>query len=171
MHAQPGARSCSQPAIGGNHYGPVLIYMAKVADAKTATSGSFFKVAEDGYTGTTASWGTEVRSSCPTHRYTLTSLSRSSTQTVESAPLQFPNPSPLATTLSAPKSLPYMLVPTTHSHMSLASRLRLLGVGVRTRLVLAFPEGIRRVIRCLRRRFMIRASSMLARGQLCTLVE
>jgi cellulase len=64
MHAQPGARSCSQPAIGGNHYGPVLIYMAKVADAKTATSGSFFKVAEDGYTGTTASWGTEVSPAC-----------------------------------------------------------------------------------------------------------
>ncbi|KAF2279839.1 uncharacterized protein EI97DRAFT_371526 [Westerdykella ornata] len=60
MHAQPGQRSCSQPAIGGNHYGPVLIYMAKVADAKTATSGSFFKVAEDGYAGTTASWGTEI---------------------------------------------------------------------------------------------------------------
>lgn len=60
MHAQPGQRSCSQPAIGGNHYGPVLIYMAKVADAKTASSASFFKVAEDGYKGTTASWGTEI---------------------------------------------------------------------------------------------------------------
>jgi len=60
MHAQPGDRKCSQPAIGGNHYGPVNVYMAKVSDAKTATSGSFFKVAEDGYTGTTASWGTEI---------------------------------------------------------------------------------------------------------------
>jgi cellulase len=46
MHAQPGARACSSPAIGGNHYGPVLVYMAKVTDAKTATSASFFKVAE-----------------------------------------------------------------------------------------------------------------------------
>jgi hypothetical protein len=62
MHQQPGDRSCSNPAIGGNHYGPVMVYMAKVSDAKTANgaSASFFKVAEDGYTGTTASWGTEI---------------------------------------------------------------------------------------------------------------
>jgi len=60
MHAQPNQRACSQPAIGGAHYGPVMVYMAKVADAKTATSGSFFKVAEDGYKGTTATWGTEI---------------------------------------------------------------------------------------------------------------
>ncbi|KAF2182135.1 lytic polysaccharide monooxygenase [Zopfia rhizophila CBS 207.26] len=60
MHQQPGQRSCKDPAIGGNHYGPVLVYMAKVADAKTAKSASWFKVAEDGYTGTTASWGTEI---------------------------------------------------------------------------------------------------------------
>lgn len=39
-----------------------MVYMAKVNDAKTAdtSSASFFKVAEDGYTGTTASWGTEI---------------------------------------------------------------------------------------------------------------
>lgn len=62
MHQQPGDRSCSNPAIGGNHYGPVMVYMAKVSDAKTAgtSEASFFKVAEDGYTGTTASWGTEI---------------------------------------------------------------------------------------------------------------
>ncbi|CAN9359010.1 glycoside hydrolase [Alternaria alternata] len=72
MHAQPNSRSCSQPAIGGNHYGPVLIYMAKVADAKTATSGSFFKVAEDGYTGTTASWGTEIlNANCGKRAFTV----------------------------------------------------------------------------------------------------
>ncbi|KAF1844536.1 lytic polysaccharide monooxygenase [Cucurbitaria berberidis CBS 394.84] len=72
MHAQPGDRKCSQPAIGGNHYGPVLIYMAKVADAKTATSGSFFKVAEDGYTGTTASWGTEIlNANCGKRAFTV----------------------------------------------------------------------------------------------------
>ena len=34
--------------------------MAKVSDATTAKSGSFFKVAEDGYSGTVASWGTEI---------------------------------------------------------------------------------------------------------------
>ncbi|CAO2648510.1 Nn.00g077770.m01.CDS01 [Neocucurbitaria sp. VM-36] len=72
MHAQPGDRKCSQPAIGGNHYGPVLIYMAKVSDAKTATSGSFFKVAEDGYTGTTASWGTEIlNANCGKRAFTV----------------------------------------------------------------------------------------------------
>lgn len=72
MHAQPGDRKCSQPAIGGNHYGPVLVYMAKVSDAKTATSGSFFKVAEDGYTGTTASWGTEIlNANCGKRAFTV----------------------------------------------------------------------------------------------------
>jgi cellulase len=72
MHAQPGQRSCSQPAIGGNHYGPVLIYMAKVADAKTASSASWFKVAEDGYTGTTASWGTEIlNANCGKRAFTV----------------------------------------------------------------------------------------------------
>ncbi|ORY10142.1 beta-1,4-endoglucanase [Clohesyomyces aquaticus] len=60
MHQQPGDRNCKTQAIGGQHYGPVLVYMAKVADAKTASSASWFKVAEDGYTGTTASWGTEI---------------------------------------------------------------------------------------------------------------
>jgi cellulase len=60
MHAQPGDRSCSNQAIGGNHYGPVLVYMAKVSDATTASSASFFKVAEDGYKGTTPTWGTEI---------------------------------------------------------------------------------------------------------------
>ncbi|KAF1835254.1 endoglucanase B [Decorospora gaudefroyi] len=74
LHAQPGQRSCSQPAIGGNHYGPVMVYMAKVADAKTATSSSasFFKVAEDGYTGTTASWGTEIlNANCGKRAFTV----------------------------------------------------------------------------------------------------
>ncbi|KAF2841888.1 lytic polysaccharide monooxygenase [Patellaria atrata CBS 101060] len=73
MHAQPGQRSCSQPAIGGNHYGPVLIYMGKVSDAKTANSGvSWFKVAEDGYTGTTASWGTEIlNANCGKRAFTV----------------------------------------------------------------------------------------------------
>jgi hypothetical protein len=51
---------------------PVLVYMAKVADAKTATSGSFFKVAEDGYSGTTASWGTEIlNANCGKRAFTV----------------------------------------------------------------------------------------------------
>lgn len=62
MHQQPGQRDCGTEALGGNHYGPVYVYMAKVDDATTAdgASASFFKVAEDTYNGTTASWGTEI---------------------------------------------------------------------------------------------------------------
>ncbi|KAH8783192.1 glycoside hydrolase [Diaporthe sp. PMI_573] len=74
MHQQPGDRSCSNQAIGGNHYGPVMVYMAKVSDAKTAdgASASFFKVAEDGYTGTTASWGTEIlNANCGKRAFTV----------------------------------------------------------------------------------------------------
>lgn len=65
MHQQPGQRDCGTEALGGNHYGPVYVYMAKVDDATTAdgASASFFKVAEDTYNGTTASWGTEILNS------------------------------------------------------------------------------------------------------------
>jgi len=59
MHAQPGDRDCTKEAIGGNHYGPVLVYMSKVANAASDTgSGSWFKVAEEGYNPTTKIWGT-----------------------------------------------------------------------------------------------------------------
>ncbi|OCL08623.1 lytic polysaccharide monooxygenase [Glonium stellatum] len=73
MHQQPGDRSCSNPAIGGNHYGPVMIYMSKVADATTADgSSSWFKVAQDTYAGTTASWGTEIlNSNCGKRTFTV----------------------------------------------------------------------------------------------------
>lgn len=59
MHAQIGDRSCANQAIGGNHYGPVLVYMSKVNDATTDPgSGSWFKVDEEGYNPTTKKWGT-----------------------------------------------------------------------------------------------------------------
>ncbi len=59
MHAQPGDRACTSQAIGGNHFGPVIVYMSKVTDATTDTgSGSWFKVAEEGYNPTTKKWGT-----------------------------------------------------------------------------------------------------------------
>jgi len=50
MHAQNGQRSCANEAIGGQHYGPVTVYMAKVSDARTAagTSAGWFKVSEGG---------------------------------------------------------------------------------------------------------------------------
>ncbi|KAH6684371.1 glycoside hydrolase family 61 protein [Halenospora varia] len=61
MHAQPGDRKCSNAAIGGNHYGPVMVYMSKVTDAKTNVGdGSWFKVAEDGYNTATKKWGTDL---------------------------------------------------------------------------------------------------------------
>ncbi|PPR04279.1 hypothetical protein CVT24_013363 [Panaeolus cyanescens] len=50
MHAQNGDRSCRNEAIGGQHYGPVTVYMAAVSDARTASgsSASWFKVSESG---------------------------------------------------------------------------------------------------------------------------
>ncbi|KAM0158917.1 hypothetical protein ACHAPG_003853 [Botrytis cinerea] len=50
MHQQPGDRSCANEAIGGAHYGPVILYMSKVSNAATDTgSGSWFKVDQEGY--------------------------------------------------------------------------------------------------------------------------
>ncbi|TVY19326.1 putative endo-beta-1,4-glucanase D [Lachnellula arida] len=47
-------------AIGGNHHGPVLIHMSKVANAASDIgSGSWFKVAEEGYNPTTKIWRTD----------------------------------------------------------------------------------------------------------------
>lgn len=50
MHQQPGDRKCADEAIGGDHWGPVQAYMAKVTDATTAvgSSAGWFKVAEMG---------------------------------------------------------------------------------------------------------------------------
>ena len=50
MHAQHGDRSCRQEAIGGNHYGPVIVYMGAVSDATSASASSvgWFKVSELG---------------------------------------------------------------------------------------------------------------------------
>ncbi|KAK3295442.1 glycosyl hydrolase family 61-domain-containing protein [Chaetomium fimeti] len=50
MHQQNGDRSCSNEAIGGAHYGPVMVYMSKVADAVSADGSSgWFKIFEDGW--------------------------------------------------------------------------------------------------------------------------
>lgn len=59
MHAQPGDRSCTNQAIGGNHFGPVIVYMSKAIDA-TADPGSasWLKVDEEGCNPTTKKWGT-----------------------------------------------------------------------------------------------------------------
>jgi lytic cellulose monooxygenase (C1-hydroxylating) len=75
MHQQPGDRDCDTEAIGGNHYGPVMIYMSKVADATTADgSSAWFKVAQDTYAGTTESWGTEIlNANCGKRTFTVPS--------------------------------------------------------------------------------------------------
>lgn len=71
MHQQPGDRSCSSEAIGGAHYGPVQVYMAKVSDSSTAvgSSASWFKVFADtwaskGASGSDDAWGTKDLNAC-----------------------------------------------------------------------------------------------------------
>ncbi|KAG9041220.1 hypothetical protein FS837_012546, partial [Tulasnella sp. UAMH 9824] len=50
MHQQFTDRTCTLDAIGGNHDGPVIIYLAKVPDSSTAagSTASWFKVAQSG---------------------------------------------------------------------------------------------------------------------------
>lgn len=71
MHQQPGDRSCSNEAIGGAHYGPVLVYMASVDDASSAEgdSAAWFKVFQDtwasnGTSGSDDNWGTKDLNTC-----------------------------------------------------------------------------------------------------------
>ncbi|CAE7090922.1 unnamed protein product [Rhizoctonia solani] len=61
MHQQPGDRSCATEAIGGNHDGPTIIYMAKVDNAATAvgSDANWFKVAQTGLVSKDY-WGTDV---------------------------------------------------------------------------------------------------------------
>ncbi|KAF3044665.1 hypothetical protein E8E12_008202 [Didymella heteroderae] len=58
MHQQPNDRSCSNEAIGGAHYGPVLVYMSKVSNSATADGSTpFFKIYEDTWGQNTAGGG------------------------------------------------------------------------------------------------------------------
>jgi len=60
MHQQNGQRDCSQEGIGGNHFGPVMVYLSKVSDASTDTgSGKWFKIFELGYDAATKVWGND----------------------------------------------------------------------------------------------------------------
>ncbi|KAK3331269.1 glycosyl hydrolase family 61-domain-containing protein [Apodospora peruviana] len=72
MHQQPGDRSCNNEAIGGAHWGPVQIYLTKVADAAKAdgTTG-WFKIFSDswskksgGAVGDDDNWGTRDLNKC-----------------------------------------------------------------------------------------------------------
>lgn len=63
MHQQPADRTCANEAIGGDHWGPILIYMAKVTDATSAvgSSASWFKISEMGLPSNNPEyWATEV---------------------------------------------------------------------------------------------------------------
>ncbi|EIN08693.1 hypothetical protein PUNSTDRAFT_154785 [Punctularia strigosozonata HHB-11173 SS5] len=74
MHQQPNDRSCANEAIGGAHYGPMLVYMAKVDDATTAvgSDAGWFKIAEMGMPSNNPDyWGTEVLNDNCGH-YTVT---------------------------------------------------------------------------------------------------
>lgn len=63
MHQQPNDRSCADEAIGGDHWGPINIYMAKVDDALTAVGSeqNWFKISEMGLPSNNPEyWATEV---------------------------------------------------------------------------------------------------------------
>ncbi|KAK4249676.1 glycoside hydrolase [Corynascus novoguineensis] len=72
MHQQNGDRSCSNEAIGGAHYGPVIVYMSKVSDAASADGSSgWFKVFQDGWAKNSAGgsgdddhWGVKDLNAC-----------------------------------------------------------------------------------------------------------
>lgn len=59
MHQSPNDRTCTNEAIGGAHYGPVIVYMSKVDDAITNDgSGSWVLVDQEGYNVTKQYWET-----------------------------------------------------------------------------------------------------------------
>lgn len=75
MHQQQHDRACGTEAIGGNHFGPVMVYMSKVEDAATADgSDPWFKVSEFGYDAGNKTWGTDMlNQNCGRHTFTIPS--------------------------------------------------------------------------------------------------
>ncbi|KAH6919269.1 endoglucanase II [Coprinopsis sp. MPI-PUGE-AT-0042] len=75
MHQQPNDRSCASEAIGGDHHGPVTIYMASVSDAKTAvaTSANWFKIHETGLIGSNPKWWADdlLNANCGHYTFTI----------------------------------------------------------------------------------------------------
>ncbi|CAE6388865.1 unnamed protein product [Rhizoctonia solani] len=74
MH-QHNNRDCTQEAIGGNHDGPVMVYMAKVDNAATAdgSEANWFKVSETGLVSKDY-WGTDVmNANCGKVEFTIPS--------------------------------------------------------------------------------------------------
>ncbi|WDK22672.1 fungal cellulose binding domain-containing protein [Colletotrichum graminicola] len=72
MHQQNGDRSCQTEAIGGAHYGPVIVYLSKVNDAASADGSSpWFKIFQDGWgaksgagSGDDDYWGSKDLNTC-----------------------------------------------------------------------------------------------------------
>ncbi|RFU26461.1 lytic polysaccharide monooxygenase, partial [Scytalidium lignicola] len=72
MHQQPGDRSCANEAIGGDHFGPLHVYMSKVDDSSTADgSTGWFKIFADTWSplagssnGQGDNWGTKDLNTC-----------------------------------------------------------------------------------------------------------
>ncbi|THH17290.1 hypothetical protein EW146_g3499 [Bondarzewia mesenterica] len=77
MHQQPLDRSCADEAIGGDHYGPINIYLAEVSDATTAVGASadWFKINEMGLPSSNPDyWATEVlNDNCGHYTFTVPS--------------------------------------------------------------------------------------------------
>lgn len=72
MHQQPNDRNCANEAIGGAHYGPVMVYLSKVEDAASADgSAGWYKIYEDGWkknpaggSGSDDFWGNKDMNNC-----------------------------------------------------------------------------------------------------------
>ncbi|CAE6471367.1 unnamed protein product [Rhizoctonia solani] len=74
MH-QHNDRDCTKEAVGGNHDGPTIVYMAKVENAATAdgSEANWFKVAETGLVSKDY-WGTDVmNANCGKVEFTIPS--------------------------------------------------------------------------------------------------
>src|SRR6201992_4336324 len=89
MHQQPNDLSDCQPkgnpAIGGRHFGPVMIYICEVPNAKASNGDcSWVKIAEDAYDNQShkeSSWGTVRYNDNKTQAMILTCTRKSSTTT------------------------------------------------------------------------------------------
>ncbi|KAG8944678.1 hypothetical protein FRC04_001642 [Tulasnella sp. 424] len=81
MHQQPGDRTCTTEAIGGNHDGPVIIYLSKVGDSSTAagSTASWYKIWQNGLitadaTTQTYYWATDaLNDNCGKASFTIPS--------------------------------------------------------------------------------------------------
>ncbi|KAH9897270.1 glycoside hydrolase family 61 protein [Xylariomycetidae sp. FL2044] len=75
MHQQPGDRSCTNEALGGNHFGPVMVYLSKVDDVASADGSSdWFKIFELGYDSATDTWGNDnINENCGKQELTIPS--------------------------------------------------------------------------------------------------